>query len=323
MGCGYDRVVMNKRDQHRISQTEWLTRIEAAKARDPLKYYIPNPKQREFHEATGNRILFLCGNGAGKSYAGTREVALALTQRHWIRDKYPTNRPLDMRICAEKQALTGKGGSSEAIIPMLKRLLKNDLEPGYPMKDSTAIECSWLLKNGSYFDILTYDQDDDKFESVSKDGIWFDEPPRESIYKASVARMRKGKGGVISFTMTPLFGAAWAYDRFIAQTGLKRKDLERVSIIEASTWVNCKCLLPDSHDNDLSYPHDNEGHCICNKGFIHKEALEIMIAEFDESELDARVQGKFISMRDLVYGAYDPAVHMLNDEIMPVIKRAS
>ena len=329
MGCGYDRVVMNKRDQHRISQTEWLTRIEAAKARDPLKYYIPNPKQLEYHESGGNRILFVCGNGTGKSYGGAREHVLAATGRHWVTkangyafDKYPKP-PLDMRICAEKQALTGKGDGSEAIIPMLKRLLKNDLAPGYPMKDGTAIECSWLLNNGTYFDILTYDQDDDKFESVSKHKIWFDEPPRESIYKASVARMRKGKGGIIDFTLTPLFEAAWMYDRFIAQTGLKHADMERVAIIEASAWTNCKCLTPDLHDNDPDYYHDGEGHCTCNKGFIHKEAIEIMIAEYDESEVDARVYGKFISMRDLVYGAYDPAVHMLNDEIMPVIKRAS
>jgi phage terminase large subunit-like protein len=275
---------------------------------DPLSSYEPYNKQLEAHASAAHKTLFVAGNGSGKSYFGVREFCLALTGRHWVKDKYPRP-PIDARICAEKNALAGVGDKAMAIIPMLKKLLKPHLAKGYPKKGGTAIESQWLLTNGSSFDVLTYDQDDDKFESVSKDLIWFDEPFRQTIYTASIARMRKGKGGKLLFTLTPLFDAAWMYEKFVAN------EAEDVKVINASLWDNCKCLIGNEHDKSTLTP-DSEGNCTCNGGYIHKEAIDKMIAEWDEDVYDARIKGKFISMRDLVFKEFEPKYHIIDEETL-------
>ena len=275
---------------------------------DPLSAFMPYKKQVEFMELDTHKSLFLAGNGSGKTFVGVHEFCLALTGRHWVDGKHPKP-PIDARICAEKRALVGVGANAMTIIPMLKRLLKPFLAKGYPKKGGTALESEWLLTNGSSFDILTYDQDDDKFESVSKDLIWFDEPFRKTIFDASIARMRKRKGGKIMFTLTPLFEAAWMYEKFIGNT----EESEDVGIVYAELWDNCKCLSSDHHDG-VTETQDTEGHCVCNEGYIHKEAIDKMISEWDEDVLDARIKGKFITMRDLVFKEFSPSHHIVDEE---------
>ncbi len=264
--------------------------------RDPLRFYQPYPKQKIFHESRAHKKFFIAGNGAGKTYTGVHEFVMAAMGRHWIKGLYPPP-PLDMRICAETEALVGGGETSMAIIPLLERLLGDQVVKR--RKSSTGIYSQWTLKNGTYFDILTYNQDDDKFESVSKDVIWFDEPFRQAIYIASVARMRRGKGGNLLFTLTPLFEAAWMYDRFIDRS----KDSEQdVNITYATVWDNCMCRTPEIHGED----------CRCGGGFLTKSAIDLMIAEYDEELMDARVMGQFITMRDRVFADFDPEVHIID-----------
>lgn len=286
--------------------------------RDPLYFYRPHKKQRLFHESRSHKNLYLGGNGSGKSYAGCVEFALAATGRHWVKDKYPPP-PLDMRICAEKPALIGDGTFGDTIIPVLRRLLRNDLEPGYPKKGGNSYESVWKLRCGTTFDIMVFEQDVDKFESVSKHVIWFDEPFPEAIYKASIARMRKGKGGVMNFTLTPLVGAAWMYERFIAPQE-KEDDEDDATVVYAEIWDNCKCLTPDEHDGD-DYPIDADGHCGCNGGYIHRKAIERQIAEYDEEERDARERGMFIILRDKAFTGFEPNVHII-EQITPDEARA-
>jgi hypothetical protein len=317
---------------------------------DPLGMYCPNPRAIEPHESIASKILLFCGNGFGKTYLAAHEFCLALTGRHWIHyclkcgKVYPNNvgkcecgtvvirkyyiplfnenaevigsrfKPLDARICAEKDALTGGDATSNAIIPLVKRLLAPYLKPGFPKKEGKTYEFKWELTNGSFFDIYVYEQDDKAFESVSKDLIWFDEPFRESIYKATTARMRRGKGGRMIFALTPLLGSTWMYERFVDVQGEENKD---VAVFHREIWDNCKCMTPETHDLKSGQPLDNEGHCTCHEGYIHKEAIERMIAEWEPEERDAREKGQFITLRDRVFMEFDPGVHVLNEELKP------
>ena len=286
-----------------------------AQRRDPLMFYSPSPKQKIAHEMMAHKSLILAGNGFGKSYWLAVEIAMALTGRHWVEDKYPKP-PLDARLCSEKQALYGGGDESNGLIPMLKRYLAPYLKPTYPRKNSTAIECDWQLTNGSSLDILTYEQDDKAFESVSKHAMFFDEPFRESIYKASVARMRRGVGGRICMVMTPLLHAGWMFDRFISDDA---SDNDRAEVLIATIWDNCKCMSAEDHDGqeEMDDYLDVDGHCTCNGGYIHKQAINRMIAEYDQEEIDARVFGKFIVMRDRVFPSYSGDVHVLSEDLTP------
>jgi phage terminase large subunit-like protein len=283
---------------------EMARAILTDRIRNPLKYYKPNPKQKLFHDLNCHIPVFIAGNGSGKTYGGCADFVAAMKGCHWVKGKYPKP-PLDGRICAEKPALTGEGDASNAIIPLLKRLLRYDLADGYPKKGGTSLEVVWKLKNGSSFDILTYDQDDDKFESVSKDVIWFDEPPRKSIFIASTARMRKGTGGILMFTMTPLLQAAWMYDMLVSNRD------QDIKMVESTIWDNCSCMTPEKHGDD----------CRCNGGYVHKLAIERQISQWDESEIDARVYGKFIIMRDIAFSIFTPEVHVVEEITLEEVRR--
>jgi hypothetical protein len=277
---------------------------------DPLKHYKPIEKQLLAHQHFSDITLLLTGNGFGKTTFGGGEFCAAMTGRHeelfGVKGKYPPP-PLDGRICSEKEAI------DEKIVPLLHKYLDPYLAKGYPQKKGTSIECKWKLKNGSEFDIKTYKQDDTAFESVDKNIIWFDEPFRESIWVASIARMRKGKGGRILITMTPLLHAAWMYEKWIAVPPPE----DKVKTIYAEVWDNCKCLMPEVHDSNSDYSLDREDHCRCHGGYIHKQAIERQLNEYDESERDAREKGLFITLRDKVFTPFDGNVHILPEDLTP------
>lgn len=248
--------------------------------RDPLAFYCPQPKQLRFHNMTNHKLFFIGGNGSGKTWAGAHDFALAMTGQHWVKDKYPRP-PLDGRVCGELPALRG-GPSSAGIIPLLHRLLRPYMADGYPQKAGKAYLSQWVLKNGSSFDIMTYDQDDQKFVAAAKDVIWNDEPFRESIYQESIVRMRRGEGGHMIFTLTFLSNAAWM-DRLLENPS------EDVGMVEVDTWDNC----------------------VENGGYISRKAIERMQAEMDEDQVDARIHGRRMTIKDRVFPMFTPDVHII------------
>ncbi len=289
---------------------DYLVQYEIRKRLDPLSVYCPYPKQLLFHKSVAHKTLFIAGNGTGKTFTLAREVAMAATGRHVIPGKYPV--PSRGRIGGEREALENE------IIPMLHQLLDNYLD-GAPKRNSIGMEFRWKLKNGSTFDILTYGQEDKHWESVSLDWLAFDEPFRESIWDASLPRMRKGKGGHIFIAMTPLLGSAWMLDRIVrpyteAKAANEKSD---VYIVRANVWDNCMCLTPDDHDENGDFPIDNDGFCHCHGGYVHKQAIDLLIEEWDEEMMAARRDGEFIVMRDIVHPRYDTEIHVLDPEIMP------
>ena len=317
---------------------------------DPLSCYCPTPHGLKVHESIASKVLLFWGNGASKTYTSAHEFCLALTGRHWVHycincgAVYTKNvgrckcgtivirkyyapiinqdgeitgsrfKPLDARICAEKDALTGGNETSNAILPLMHRLLAPYLKKGFPKKGGKNYEFKWELTNGAFFDVYVYEQEDKAFESVSKDLIWFDEPFRESIYKASTARMRRGTGGRMIFSLTPLVGAVWMYERFIDVTGADNDD---VSVFYAECWDNCKCLTPEEHDFTAGQPLDELGHCTCHNGYVHKKAIERMMQEWEPEERDAREKGQFVTLRDRAFTEFDVNAHVLNEELTP------
>ena len=315
-------------------QRALAVRLLTEQKTDPLKFYRPNPIQALMHKCIEKRVLILTGNGAGKTHCGAHEFSAAMLGRHWVTmkcdrcggeghidgercglcnssgkiNKYP-NPPLEGRIASEKETITKK------IVPLLHALLDPYLAKGYPKKLGTSIECEWKLINGSSFDIKSTEADAKNFASVDLDIMWFDEPFSEAIWLETVPRMRKGKGGRIIITMTPLFEASWMCDKWVNEDCTDTE--ENFKIIYGSKWDNCKCLKAEKHDNDKDRPIDYYGHCCCNGGYVHKEAILAEIAEYDETQMDARVEGHFITLRDRVFTQFDPEVHILPVDLTP------
>lgn len=269
------------------------------KEQDPLYFYEPNPKQLEFHEAVADRVFLLAGNGLGKTVALDTEIALAMTGRHWIAGKWSPP-PVSLRLGTEVDAV-------EEHIGNLRKLLGRHLAPGFPKKKGKQYERIWKLQNGSELDIMIYGQDDKRWESVSRDGVFFDEPFRESIWKATGARMRRGKGGMIVAAMTLLAGSAWIADKIVEAQDEKDGAIS-YKVIEGDSWANCRCLTPEEHGED----------CRCNGGFVHKVAILKMMADWSEEERDARMYGHSIRVRDRAVPNFEPNYHVLPEDISPL-----
>jgi len=95
----------------------------------------------------------------------------------------------------------------QTIIPELKRWFPAGRYT--TSKRGKSYEYRWKTDTGFEFDLMSYEQDVKGFESSTLGWAWFDEPPPLPIFKATVARMRRG--GVIVITATPLVGSSWMY----------------------------------------------------------------------------------------------------------------
>ncbi|MCF7875361.1 MAG: hypothetical protein K9L99_05825 [Candidatus Omnitrophica bacterium] len=117
---------------------------------------------------------------------------------------------------------------------------------------------------------------------------WFDEPPTEAIFKATVSRMRKG--GIIFISETPLY-AAWLYDHIVANPD---KDLAKKGqrvYIEAGVESACK-------------QHGIRGH-------LEHSDIERMTAEYSEDEKQARIYGKFQHLVGLRFKQFSRNIHIV------------
>ena len=156
-------------------------------------------------------------------------------------------------------------------------------------KNRKTYEATWTTGNGWEFDIMTYDQDVKEFEAATLGFAWFDEPPPEAIFKATVARMRKG--GVIFISATPLKGSAWLYDHIIANPDPELiKQGQRV-YVEAEIEDACK-------------QHGIRGH-------LEHDHILRMIAEYTEDEKQARVFGKFQHLVGLRFKMFSRNIHVI------------
>lgn len=177
------------------------------------RYYVPNGKCELFIKTVGQGEAFVsllsAANGVGKTACGANIVAHLMFPcsceyfNHPIFKEFPFIKK--GRIASDPTTVT------QQLVPELQKWLPrfryqtSNESKNYPYK--------WVTDTEFEFDLMTYEQDPKEFESVTLGWAWFDEPPPEEIYKATVSRMRRG--GIIFITQTPLKGSAWLYDRFV------------------------------------------------------------------------------------------------------------
>lgn len=173
---------------------------------------------------------------------------------------------------------------SQTLIPELKKWFPKGRYQ--TSKSGKNYEYNWKTDTGHKFEVMTYDQSTKEFESATLGWTWFDEPPPLAIFKATVARMRKG--GIIFITATPLTGSAWMYDHIINYKGDKQ--------------------------GQRDYIHaDIESNCIKHgiRGILKHRDIERMIAEYDEEDMQARVHGKFHHLIGLIFKEFDRKIHII------------
>ena len=135
-----------------------------------------------------------------------------------------------------------------------------------------------------------YDISVEKNQNFLANGIlthncFFDEPPPENIYKASIARLRKG--GICGIFATPLMGSAWLYDEIVANPQAEK---QYRFFMEAEVEDACKI------------------HGV--RGFLDHEQIEKMVAQYKDEDMVSRVFGKFQHLVGLIFKEFDKEVHV-------------
>jgi phage terminase large subunit-like protein len=254
---------------------------------NPHKFYVPNGKIASFVKLVGQNKTFVsllsAANGVGKTATGSVIIAHILYGASG-------NPYFDLPLFNEFPYISKRGRIvsdpttvQQTLIPELKKWFP----PGRYTTDKQGknYEYHWRTDTRFEFDVMTYEQDVKEFESATLSWCWFDEPPPLNIFKATVARMRRG--GIIFITATPLMGSAWMYDHILNYHGNEGQR----DFIEADIEDNCK------------------QHGV--RGILEHGDIEKMIAEYDEDDKQARIHGKFQHLTGLVFKNFNRKIHVI------------
>lgn len=264
-------------EEHRKRQTENM-----------CKKYIPNIKCEEFIRKVGKNEtfvnLFSAANGVGKSCVGANLIAnICFGQQneyfnHELFKKFPYIKR--GRIISDPTTI------KEKIIPELKKWFPSNRYTVHydTKKEGKNYESKWVTDTGFEFDLMSNEQDAKEFESVDLGWLWFDEPSKQDIYIASIARMRRG--GIVLWTMTPLSYSAWIKDEIYDKQG------REVSVTTAEVWDNC-----------IDIPG--------TRGILTRDNINRMISQYPEDEKEARIFGKFGHLLGRVHKLFNREIHVI------------
>lgn len=223
---------------------ETLEQLSYRKKYNAIAYYVPYPKQAEFHEkgAMFRERLLRAGNQIGKTYAGAAETAYHLTGLYpadWKGRRF--NRSVTAWVAGEGALLTregpqrllcGKPGVEGAIgtglIPKHCFVDKPSMSRGVTDAFDT-IQVQHHDKDGkpdgiSMLSFKSYDQGRTKFQTATLDFVWCDEEPPDDIYSEVLARITNVPDGFVFITFTPLKGMSTVVSRFLQEEGMDRSD---------------------------------------------------------------------------------------------------
>lgn len=244
--------------------------------------YKPHPKQLAFHGSQKKGRQYIGGNRSGKTTGGINEDIWWLTGRH------PFRRVPEPPVIGRLTTVDFKNGVNKIILPNLAQWVP----PSYLINGSW--EDSWngqshtlTLANDSELEIMSYEQELEKFAGVPRHFIHFDEEPPKDIFGECKARL-VDYGGSWWMTMTPVEGMTWTFEDIYDPSAGGKNDL--IDIIEV-----------DIHEN----PH------------IDKAAIEELLSGFDDDEATIRGTGKYIAISGLVFKHYDPEVHVIENKVPP------
>lgn len=245
-----------------------------------INSYIPHEKQRRFHSASNRIRLYIGGNRSGKTTGGIVEDIWWLTRSHPFQSI--PDRPIAGRIVS----VDFLNGIEKIIKPQLKQWLPpSHLRGGSWFSAYEASTRTLHLANGSFVELMSYDQDLDKFAGTSRDFVHFDEEPPEAIYTENMARLIDRRGHCW-ITMTPVEGMTWIFDT-IYEKGIVGDP--NIHVVEVDMAEN---------------PH------------LAQQEVDEFLDSLSEDERNARGHGKFVQMGGLVYKAFNPSIHVI-DEVDP------
>lgn len=224
-----------------------LQEIEDRKLYRAIDFYVPYPKQLEFHNAglMKRERLFMAGNRVGKTFCGAFEMAMHLTGEYpewWLGRRF--NRPIkawaasdtgtttrdivQTKLCGP-YAYPAKYGTG--MIPKKAVDWTKDVSLARGVTDlfDTVLvthRTNGVIDGKSILTFKTYEQGAKKWQGEAVDVIWNDEEPPEDVYAEGMARMAPTdpteEGGINYTTFTPLMGKSKVVLRFMDEPSADR-----------------------------------------------------------------------------------------------------
>ena len=276
----------------RLSPRELKKRLEdelvIRKETDKISFFTPNGPQKQFIDiiGSGNSFIsiFSAGNGTGKTTLATTILGNAMwgPQNSWfdhpIFRKWPY--PKRARYITDPKLLEEIGPFSTEIKTWWPNWRYEALKAGQKYFSQYKSE-SWVI------DVMSYEQQVREFEGGTLGLIIFDEPPPRPIWNACISRLRKG--GIIIVLMTPLTLAGWFYDEIVPDN--------QNSLVYAGMEDNCKT------------------HGV--RGVLEHDHIDKLIKNMPPEEVEARVYGRAMYLKGLVFKTYDPRIHVLKEPFRP------
>jgi len=262
-----------------------------------LLKYVPHQKQRWFHEAKAPIKCFVGGNQSGKTTALLAEI-LSWCLGEYLWSGEPVIDLRGNRVKAPIRALIGAedfvNAHAEVILPKLNELLPLDYLGVEQEKLQGRVTHKLRFPKdlgGSTIKMMSYDQEQDKWEGFTAHIFGFDEPPPEyAVIGCKRGAMRHAAPICMSFT--PL-KEPWIYDQ---------------------VYSNEKAIHIDS-DKDIARL-GRESYAIVNVNiadtpYLTEEAKARFVESLDEEEREARQHGRFRHLMGRVYKKFDRNIHVL------------
>lgn len=266
-----------------------LVELDAALRANPLLGYNNpdlsrelHPKQLEFHASRDPLKLLLGGNRSGKTTAGIADdLVQSLDEADVPEHLRPFKKWQPPFYC-------------RLVIPDLTKnldgvILQKVREwcPPSALRGG-SVEKAWndrlgvlSFANGSWWQIMSNDQDVGKFGGSALHRVHYDEEPLEAIRRECIMRLVDFDGDEL-FTMTPLLGLTWLYGEIFEPW-------------EQGGLPGCTIVIVDMDDN----PH------------LSTEAKERVLAAHSSQEREARKKGRFVHFAGLVYPQFDRDFHVI------------
>lgn len=244
--------------------------------------YVPHSRQMLFHGSQKNGRQYIGGNRSGKTVGGINEDIW------WLRGEHPFRKVPEPPVIGRITTVDFKNGAEKIIIPNLRQWIPPSLLINGSWTDSYNSQKHVLTcSNGSELEIMSYDQELDKFAGVPRHFIHFDEEPPKDIFGECKARLVDYNGSWW-MTMTPVEGMTWTFEEIYDPSRDGSNAL--IEIIEVNTRDN---------------PH------------VSEEAIDSLLDGLDEEETAIRGQGRYIAIGGLVFKHYNPEQHVIKQAVPP------
>ncbi len=139
----------------------------------------------------------------------------------------------------------------------------------------------WILE------VMTYEQSPKQHEGANLGCVMFNEPPPQTLWTPNISRLRSG--GIAFVGMTPLTEAGWFFEEVVPR--------HEEFIVYADVETACKT-------------HGTRGH-------LDHDVIDKMVAEYSPEEREARVDGKAMYLKGLIYKMFNSQVHVLKETFSP------